>query len=302
MREEIRSEDMVNWEDKQILPLHTFVQQAHMASRETNARPTQEYRVGQSMQGNDESQVLEEMMVNIIRMDEPIFSKEAFRHIQDEDKVCKDIMKKLNNKGHPKFTLQDGILYKRMETERGTTQALVIPRKVVPTIMSNFHKAEATYNHFGPVKMYLDLKRRFYWPKMKDDVDMRYRNCIRCTYNQRYPIKHKLGNAHFPARPGSTIHLDCLTGLSKSARGDRAVLVMIDKFSRFGVAVPLKSEKAKAISEAFVERYLMVYGVPKMIITDNHPNFIGQTLSHICKIFGIRKYKCPPISQETMVM
>ena len=89
MREEIRSEDMVNWEDKQILPLHTFVQQAHMASRETNARPTQEYRVGQSMQGNDESQVLEEMMVNIIRMDEPIFSKEAFRHIQDKDKYAR---------------------------------------------------------------------------------------------------------------------------------------------------------------------------------------------------------------------
>ena len=189
-----------------------------------------------------------------------------------------------------------------METERGTTEALVIPRKVVPTIMSNFHKAEATYNHFGPVKMYLDLKRRFYWPKMKDDVDMRYRNCIRCTYNQRYPIKHKLGNAHFPARPGSTIHLDCLTGLSKSARGDRAVLVMIDKFSRFGVAVPLKSEKAKAISEAFVERYLMVYGVPKMIITDNHPNFIGKHYHTSVRYSQYENMRVPPIAQEAMVI
>ena len=128
---------------------------------------------------------------------------------------------------------------------------------------------------------------------MKESVDDCYNNCVRCTYNQRYTAKYQLGVNHFPRKPGESIYIDCLLGLSTSSRGDKAVLVIYDFFSRYGMALPLRSEKAKSICEVFVEKYLMIFGPPRRIFSDNHPNLIGSMLSHVCKIFGIRRWHVP---------
>jgi Integrase core domain len=65
-------------------------------------------------------------------------------------------------------------------------------------------------------------------------------------------------------------------------------LVISDRFSKLSVALPLPDQTATTVSQAFVDRWLVYYGVPLVIITDNGSNFASKFFGVITNMLGVK--------------
>jgi Integrase core domain len=84
-----------------------------------------------------------------------------------------------------------------------------------------------------------------------------------------------------PKGPWSVISMDFISGLSKSM-GKDVLLVVIDKFTKYGHIIPLSYPfKAPIVAQVFLDQVYRLYGLPTQIITDRDPIFTStfwQTL------------------------
>jgi transposase InsO family protein len=82
------------------------------------------------------------------------------------------------------------------------------------------------------------------------------------------------------------VHMDLLGGGSswtKSARGNRYILVVVDHFSRYYcVAVPVQTQAAESVADAFFQNWVMRFGCPVRVHTDQGANFESSLFAELC--------------------
>lgn len=71
--------------------------------------------------------------------------------------------------------------------------------------------------------------------------------------------------------------------------GFKYVLVILDKFTRWVILVPLKDMKAKTIVNAFVEQVIFQHGFPEKTLTDRGSQFTSDMFLRLMERFGIEK-------------
>lgn len=69
--------------------------------------------------------------------------------------------------------------------------------------------------------------------------------------------------------------------------------VVVDTYSRFIWAIPMSSQKSKAVC-SFLLQYFSVMGVPYSIKTDNGLSYISKTFEFFCKEWQIKHLKGIP--------
>jgi hypothetical protein len=90
----------------------------------------------------------------------------------------------------------------------------------------------------------------------------------------------------------SFVAMDILGPLPKTKQGNRFVLVMCDRFSKLVQTVALPSQTKEVTSRVLVERWVAVYGIPEVILTDNGSNFASRFFKIVTTILGI--HQCSP--------
>ena len=138
-------------------------------------------------------------------------------------------------------------------------------------------KAAHSTAHQSTDKMHAALKIRFWWPSMKRDIARYVDQCMPCT-KARMPVPTRKAPLQiFPAASRfELVHLDILGGSSswqKSPRGNRYILVIIDHFSRYCVAVAIAHQTAEEVAESFFRYWIMKFGCPMRVHTDQGANF-----------------------------
>ena len=88
------------------------------------------------------------------------------------------------------------------------------------------------------------------------------------------------------SRRFGSLHLDIVGPLPPSEE-HRYLLTMVDRFSRWPEAIPLKEVTAAACASAFVRCWLPRYGIPDRIITDRGPQFMGTVWKTLLQQLGI---------------
>jgi transposase InsO family protein len=72
--------------------------------------------------------------------------------------------------------------------------------------------------------------------------------------------------------------MDFLT-LEKSKGGYQHILVIKDHYTRYAQAVPTKNQLAKTTAEAFFNHFIVHYGIPKRIHSDQGTNFESKVIN-----------------------
>jgi hypothetical protein len=101
------------------------------------------------------------------------------------------------------------------------------------------------------------------------------RECQACqdwTIGKRYfqPRKHITAKL-----PWDHLQFDLITGSLEEVDGYKAVLVVVDVFTGFVVLKPLKSRDKEELVET-LWKIFTVFGIPKLIQSDNEPSFISE--------------------------
>lgn len=196
---------------------------------------------------------------------------------------------------YPNWRVTDGLLYKYV---RPSYVELSMPsecwKQVVPKghrqgILSSAHDVP-TSAHAGVYKTYHRICEQYYWPKLRSDVARYVKNCQICAA-YKYDQKGPRGLMTVPpavGRPWEVISTDLMGPLPRSTRGNQYILVVMDNFSKYSLVFPLRSATADIVTRKVEEDVFLVYGVPRMIICDNGPQYKSNQFRRLAEQYDVR--------------
>ena len=121
---------------------------------------------------------------------------------------------------------------------------VIVPKQLRQELILKYHEGIGG-GHLGFEKALIKIKKRFYWPRMKEDVKLACANCTRC--GARKITTHALKRAMTPMAAGfqwERIAMDIVGPLPKTQRNNRYLFVVIDYYSRWPEAFTLENQDA----------------------------------------------------------
>lgn len=199
------------------------------------------------------------------------------------------------------LTLRDGVLYKRWDAPNLKSRIfqLIVPRKRIKEILEKAHDG-ASGGHFGVNKTLEKIRRRFYWASCKQDVENWCRTCKFCISKKGPSSKGKSPlQIYNVGTPFERLQMDILGPLPKSSSGNRFLLVVVDCFTKWVEAFPLKNMRAKTVAEIFVNEIISRHGVPQEVHTDQGRNFESKLFAELMVLLGIRKTRTTALHPQS---
>ena len=235
-------------------------------------------------------------------------------HIQAQDPILSQIIRELHSKtlgkmkikmGMPselkalirnrtQLTLKHGVLYKNKRVNARTKQLLVLPQSYRQRAMEGCHDQ---VGHLGQDRVLDLLRDRFYWPGMYADVVSYINSCPRCLRRKSQQDKAPLVNIE-TSQPLELIHLDYLK-IEPSKGNIENVLVITDHFTRYAQAFPSKTQTALTTAKLLWNNFILHYGFPEKIISDQGRNFESELIGHLCQLAGVQKLRTSPYHPQT---
>ncbi|GFS68355.1 retrovirus-related Pol polyprotein from transposon 297 [Trichonephila clavipes] len=115
--------------------------------------------------------------------------------------------------------LRNGVLYRKFESEDGKTfrWQLVLPRSRIPEVLKELH-GSPTGGHFGVMKTLHRVRERFFWGKVRADVEQWCKSCDACSARKGPKIRSR-GKLHRynVGAPFERIAFDILGPLPRTA-------------------------------------------------------------------------------------
>ena len=81
---------------------------------------------------------------------------------------------------------------------------------------------------------------------------------------------------------------------SLGTRGPDIFLVMSDLYTKYAVTVALQDMTAATVANAIIDKWIMKFGAPDVIHTDQVSNFNSELMHDICRVFMIEKTRTTP--------
>ena len=234
---------------------------------------------------NNEEEHLERN-VYLVSEEETEFTR-YLREEQETDPVISRAVVEINENGRVKsgqlkqysqMKIYSGLLY------RG--KRIVVPKSCREDIFDHIQRA----THSGVMRTYEDVKLRFFWRGMFLDVQNFCKCCEICLRNKRsHDRKEPLKPIKMPFNfPRALIAMD-IAYLPWTSNGYRYVLIIVDLFSKFIEAIPMKNQESATIAEALQYGWFHRYGYPLALLSDQCPNVDGTVIRELCGKYGIRK-------------
>lgn len=128
---------------------------------------------------------------------------------------------------------------------------------------------------------------------MTADVARKVRTCERCVRRKTQPDKAAPLVSIQTTRPMELVCMDFLS-LEPDSRNTEDILIIMDYFTKYAVAIPTRDQKASTVAKSLWERFLVHYGFPERLHGDQGRDFESHTIKELCALAGIRKVRTSP--------
>ncbi|XP_039293950.1 uncharacterized protein LOC120353595 [Nilaparvata lugens] len=154
-------------------------------------------------------------------------------------------------------------------------------------VISNYHEGKTF--HRGINESYNQIRRKYYWPSMLQDMTGYINKCAVCLkvkYDGR-PVRVDYKITPTPETPFEKIQIDCF-------QYDKIkFLTMTDCFSKRLTVHPIKSLNQVDIQECLND-YFSAFPIPKIVQMDNGREFDNAGLRDFLRLYGIEPYYVTP--------
>lgn len=132
---------------------------------------------------------------------------------------------------------------------------------------------------------------KFFWPHMNRDIGQWTKTCQICQRNKvTRHSKSEIGSFPLPRTRFQHIHLDIVGPLPVS-NGYSFILTLIDRYSRWPEAIPMKEVSAQAVAKTFVVHHVARFGIPLTITTDRGTPFESKFFSTLVSLLGTHRIR-----------
>ena len=195
------------------------------------------------------------------------------------------------------LSLKDGLLCRRWIDETGEeNHQIVVPQFFKGNVLREIHLSAG---HSGISKTFASLQSRYYWPKFFTDVQAYCKSCEVCARNKTAPRpRWPLQPIEIKPIPFYIVGVDIIGPLKTTKSGNRYILTVIDYFTKFAEAEPLRNQEAETVVRA-LERIFASHGMPSILLTDQGSNFQSHLMKSMCELFGIEKRRTTPYHPQS---
>ena len=175
---------------------------------------------------------------------------------------------------------------------------LVIPPALRRQIFSYLHTCPLG-GHMGINKTIAKLRRRFYWPGYREDLIRWCQWCEKCQKRKlgtqkRAPLQQKP-----VGMPLERVAVDIVGPLPETEAGHKYILVIVDYFTKYTEAYALPDQTSMRVADALVTNFILRFGVPLQLHSDQGPNFEAKLFGDVCSLLGICKTRTTPYRPQS---
>ena len=189
-----------------------------------------------------------------------------------------------------RLPLTDGVLYRNTNVNNVQTRQLVLPLHFRTIVLKQLHH---DVGHQGRDRTLSLVRSGFYWPGLEKDVEQKVKNCGRCI-RQKSSVKPSAALVNISStQPMELICIDFLS-LVRSKGGHKNILVITEHFTRYAQVFPTRNQLAKTTAKVLFENFIVHYGFPARIHSDQGRNFESSLIKELCSLASIQKSRTTP--------
>ena len=146
--------------------------------------------------------------------------------------------------------------------------------------------------HLRDAKVYGELARHYWWPKMRADILHWCRSCIVCATRR---LGHTVTPPLVPipvAGPFDRVGDDVIQ-FPKLHQGNHYAVVFVDYLTKWPEVFATSDQTALTIAHLFVEHIVSRHGVPAELLSDRGPSILSSLFCAVCELLGTRNYSVP---------
>jgi hypothetical protein len=138
-------------------------------------------------------------------------------------------------------------------------------------------------------KMYQDLKKNFWWTRMKREIANYVSECDTC---RRIKADHLIpaGNLQplsIPEWKWKNICIDFIMGLPHTSCGYNSIWVIMDRLTKWAHFIPIAmTYRVGQYAELYISHIVRYYGILKTIISDRGSIFVAHFLEQLHECLG----------------
>lgn len=130
--------------------------------------------------------------------------------------------------------------------------------------------------HLGSRKMYLDLKRLYWLPNMKDEISTYVGKCLTCS-KVKVEYQKTSGLLRWLEIIEEHISMDFTTKLPKTSNGYNTIKVVIDRLTNSAHFLPIKeTDMMEKLTRNYLKDIVKLNGIHLSIIYDMESRFTSR--------------------------
>jgi hypothetical protein len=137
--------------------------------------------------------------------------------------------------------------------------------------------------------MYQDLKKKFWWTRMKREIAKYISECDTCRRVKAYHLR-PAGNLQplsILEWKWENIYIDFIVGLPRTSHEYNSIWVIMDRFTKLAHLIPVSTTyRVRQYAELYISRIVRYHGIPKTIISDKGSIFVARFWEQLHECLG----------------
>ncbi|CAG2257086.1 Transmembrane protein 41A-A,Transmembrane protein 41A-B,Transmembrane protein 41A [Mytilus edulis] len=221
----------------------------------------------------------------------PIFDYKLKGLVPDEVQKARSLVAKAYH-----YEIIEGILYhmvsensRKLPPGHNFIKQLCVPAVLRRDVMLCYHDSKMAA-HPGVERNHASLRLKYYWPNMYSDIDKYVRTCEQCQKSKNSKHQRPVPLTPLPIENVfERMHMDFLE-LSTTPDKHRYLLLVVDSYSKWCEAFPLKSMEAKVVAKVLFNEIICRWGSPRCIISDRGANFMSKLVQALCELCDVTRH------------
>ena len=158
-----------------------------------------------------------------------------------------------------------------------------------PSLRQHLIEQMHTKGHWGVGKTVQALKAQYSWPRMQQQVaEFLTKECWVCIEKQQTNLKQGVHVPRVAHEQGEIIYVDLVGPFSDKITPFRYLLTVMDGFSRYVAVAPLSSKSSAEVSQAVLDCWVKIHGVPRTVYSDRGTEFTARLTQNLFQELGIQ--------------